>query len=121
LGTRGGTGAGKFALVPKLQLGNDVREALLRLPALAPTISWQLQPPYRCEHSEVVQVREAELPGCAFRSWSLGTRGGTGAGKFALVPKLQLGNAVREALLRHPASAPTISWQLQPPLPMRTF
>jgi len=69
----------------------------------------------RFGHTELDQVREAELPGCAYPSWSLGTRGGTGAGKFALVPKLQLGNAIREALLQLPALAPTISWQLQPP------
>jgi len=46
-----------FTLVPKLQLGYAVREAQLR----------------RCGRPSRICIREAELPECAFPSWSLGT------------------------------------------------
>ena len=56
--------ASLYILVPKLQLGYAVLEALLRRPDAALVR----------RSTEQALGREAELPESAFPSWSLGTR-----------------------------------------------
>ena len=65
-----------FALVPKLQLGNAVLEALLRHPASCTRSTPASFRSSTCESIKVSRLRgrEAELPECAFPSWSSGTR-----------------------------------------------
>ncbi len=61
-------------LVPKLLLGNAVLEAQLRRAAFAATQYSRLHRFNRGGTTAQGLGREAELPGCAFPSWSLGTR-----------------------------------------------